>query len=167
MSCRRPATSRRCAGSITAHAAKSSAPVAPQQFGELPVELVPAARRAIDAVDGVDRCAGPAMRPHRAAVEGSRFPLCQPAALEAAFANAGLIERAVEGLVVETRFADFDDFWLPFLGGAGPAPAYVSSLRERGRRALGELLSQTLPRDADGAIRLSARAWAVRGEVAG
>ena len=29
---------------------------------------------------------------------------------------------------VPLRFPDFEDYWLPFLGGQGPAPAYVASL---------------------------------------
>jgi hypothetical protein len=66
---------------------------------------------------------------------------------------------------VPTRFADFDDYWTPFLGGQGPAPGYVSSLNPDRRRALRDLLRTRLPRDPDGSIPLTARAWAVRGRT--
>jgi hypothetical protein len=60
-------------------------------------------------------------------------------------------------------FADFDNYWRPFLGGQGPAPGYVMSLPEEHRRALRDLLHTRLPTGADGSIPLTARAWAVRG----
>jgi hypothetical protein len=68
-------------------------------------------------------------------------------------------------IVVPLVFEDVDDLWTPFLRGSGPAPAYVASLDDRGRAALREALEQTLPADPDGAVRLTARAWTVRGTV--
>ena len=62
-----------------------------------------------------------------------------------------------------TRFRDFDDYWTPFLGGQGPAPAYATSLGADRRDALRERLRATLPTAPDGSISLTARAWAVRG----
>jgi hypothetical protein len=64
---------------------------------------------------------------------------------------------------VPTVFADFDDYWRPFLGGQGPAPAYAMSLADEDRRALRDLLRARLPSTPDGSIPLTARAWAVRG----
>ncbi len=64
-----------------------------------------------------------------------------------------------------TDFRDFDDYWSPFLGGQGPAPAYVQTLSPEGREALRERLRTTLPIAADGSIHLIARAWAVRGRL--
>ena len=95
--------------------------------------------------------------------EGQRFPICAPEALEEAFTRAGLADVDVAALVVETLFADFDDFWLPFTDGPGPAPGYVASLTFEQRAELRDALSRRLPRDSDGSIRLRARAWAVRG----
>jgi SAM-dependent methyltransferase len=95
--------------------------------------------------------------------EGLRFPLCRPEPLRTLFADAGLEEVVVEEIVVPTVFAGFDDYWSPFLGGTGPAPAYAMSLSEGDRAALREVLRSRLPTDPDGAIRLTARAWAVRG----
>lgn len=95
--------------------------------------------------------------------EGVRFPVCSPAPLAALFAAAGLSDVATSAIDVPTRFRDFDDYWQPFLGGQGPAPAYAMSLPEDRRAALRERLRGALPTGPDGSIRLTARAWAVRG----
>ncbi|TYB40744.1 methyltransferase domain-containing protein [Micromonospora sp. AP08] len=95
--------------------------------------------------------------------EGRRFPLCRPDALRALWTDAGFAMVAVEPVVVPTVFADVDAYWAPFLGGQGAAPAYVASLAEPDRAALRDLLVTRLPVEADGSVRLTARAWAVRG----
>jgi len=95
--------------------------------------------------------------------EGVRFPVCQPAPLSALFADAGLKDVAVRPLDVATRFADFDDYWSPFLGGQFPAPDYAMSLSEADRARLRERIREKLPVKPDGSIELVARAWAVRG----
>ena len=97
--------------------------------------------------------------------EGVRFPLCRPEALEALFAGAGLVSTEVAPIDISTRFADFDDYWAPFLGGQGPAPAYAMSLDEASRARLRERVRQRLPVADDGSIPLVARAWAVRGRL--
>jgi hypothetical protein len=71
---------------------------------------------------------------------------------------------AVEAIVVPTIFADFDDYWSPFLHGQGPAPSYAASLRPDASSALREALRERLPTRSDGSIHLTARAWAVKGE---
>jgi SAM-dependent methyltransferase len=98
--------------------------------------------------------------------EGARFPLCRPEALSALFAGAGLGHVEVTAIDIATPFADFDDYWRPFLGGQGPAPAYAMSLDEGARARLRESIRQRIPALADGSIALTARAWAVRGRVA-
>ncbi len=70
--------------------------------------------------------------------EGRRFPLCNPGPLANLFQNAGLTSVEVEPIDIWTTFKDFDDYWLPFLGGQGPAPGYTKSLSEEGRTALRE-----------------------------
>lgn len=95
--------------------------------------------------------------------EGRRFPLCRPEALERLWADAGFGDIAVQPIDIPTVFADFDDFWLPFLGGQGPASGYAMSLSEGDRGALRDLLHARLPAAPDGSIPLTARAWAVRG----
>jgi hypothetical protein len=98
----------------------------------------------------------------RAPDEGVRFPLCRPDALRALFAAAGLRAIDLRPIDVPTVFESFDDYWSPFLGGQGPAPTYCMSLAEDVRVALRERLRASLPTDADGKIRLIARAFAVR-----
>lgn len=99
--------------------------------------------------------------------EGTRFPLCHPDALQAAFEQAGLAEAKTTALDVAAKFTDFDDYWRPFLGGQGPAPAYAMSLAEERRAALREKLKSALPSAGDGSIALRARAWGVCGTARG
>ncbi|MFC4022121.1 class I SAM-dependent methyltransferase [Micromonospora sp. GCM10011542] len=99
--------------------------------------------------------------------EGCRFGVCQPDALRAVWSDAGLVAVSVRPVEVPTVFADFADYWTPFLGGQGAAPSYVTTLAEPDRVALRDLLAARLPVEPDGSIRLTARAWAVRGAVAG
>lgn len=95
--------------------------------------------------------------------EGTRFPLCRPDALLERFAAAGLHDAEVTALDIPTQFRDFHDYWEPFLGGQGPAPAYAMALDEAARDRLRDELRGRLPVQADGSIALLARAWAVRG----
>lgn len=97
--------------------------------------------------------------------EGRRFPLCQPDALTALFAQAELEQIEVEAIDVPTRFVDFDDYWNPFLGGQGPAPGYAMSLSDDARGTLRDRIRADLPIINDGSIDLIARAWAVRGRT--
>jgi len=95
--------------------------------------------------------------------EGTRFPICQPEPLRALFTAAGLADAKARPIDVVTRFRDFDDYWLPFLGGQGPAAGYAMSLSDGPRAELRDLIRAGLPYDADGSVPLAARAWAVRG----
>ncbi|TXL68911.1 class I SAM-dependent methyltransferase [Zeimonas arvi] len=95
--------------------------------------------------------------------EGIRFPVCRPTALEAAFVEAGFSGVETSSLDAKAEFADFEDYWRPFLGGQGPAPAYVASLPEDRRATLRTALESALRPASGGAISLRLRAWAVRG----
>src|SRR5215212_4281020 len=97
--------------------------------------------------------------------EGRRFPICQPAALETLFRDAGLADVAVHAIDIPTVFRDFDDYWLPFLGPAGPAANYATSLTEEYRSALRDRIRAGLPSAPDASIPLVARVWAVRGRA--
>lgn len=97
--------------------------------------------------------------------EGKRFPLCHPDALADLFARAGLERIEVIPIDIPTPFRDFEDYWRPFLGAQGPAPAYAMSLTETGRAELRECLRRRLPIQPDGSIPLTARAWAIRSIV--
>ncbi len=102
--------------------------------------------------------------------EGRRFPICQPQALRALFEACGLAEVQTRAIDVPMAFSGFEDFWEPFRGGAGPAGAFAAgldldqldALRMEARRRFGNHPG----RAHDGSVRMSGRAWAVRG-VAG
>jgi hypothetical protein len=97
--------------------------------------------------------------------EGTRFPLCRPEALSGLFTNAGLRDVDVTAIDIPTPFASFEEYWRPFLGGQGPAPAYAMSLDEPARARLRERIRERMRLQADGSVALTARAWAVRGQV--
>ena len=98
--------------------------------------------------------------------EDRRFPFCTPDGLTDLAARAGLAAAECAPIEAPTVFRDFDDYWRPFTLGAGPAPGYCTSLDPEARQRLKEKLHDTLPRRADGAIALKARAWAVKAAVA-
>ena len=95
--------------------------------------------------------------------EGRRFPICNPTALVALAAGVGLRDVGWRAVEVATVFADFDDYWQPFLGGQGPAPSYAMALSEEQREQLRDRLHDALEPEPDGSLRMTARAWAVRG----
>jgi SAM-dependent methyltransferase len=95
--------------------------------------------------------------------ESVRFRMWKPEGLSNLFESAGLENVETRTINVPTLFRDFEDYWLPFLGGQGPAPAYAASLSEERRSALREQVRANLPMAADGSIHLNARAGAVRG----
>jgi SAM-dependent methyltransferase len=97
--------------------------------------------------------------------EGVRFPLCRPEALMALFAAGDGRGIEMTAIDVPTIFASFEDYWSPFLGGQGPAPAYAMALDEAARSRLREEIRKRLVFRADGSIPLTARAWAVRATV--
>ena len=92
--------------------------------------------------------------------EGTRFPLCRPEPLAALWRAAGLTGVVVEAIEVPTTFTGFDDYWRPFLGGQGAAPAYLAAQPRALQDRIRDLLRARLP-GSD--IHLTARAWAVRG----
>lgn len=98
-------------------------------------------------------------------VEAIRFPMCNPPALTELFEDAGLQDVQTLMIDAHTTFRNFDDYWNPFLGGQGPAPAYAMSLSEEHRSALRDRIRETLPIASDGSVALIARSWAVRGRA--
>jgi ubiquinone/menaquinone biosynthesis C-methylase UbiE len=97
--------------------------------------------------------------------EGIRFPLCRKGELKELFLKAGL--KDVEEIPIEiyTYFKDFNDYWTPFLGNVGPAPAYAMSLDSQNRKRLETKVRNSLPVNKDGSISIMARVWAVKGTV--
>jgi len=98
--------------------------------------------------------------------EGIRFPLCRREPLAELFTGAGLKGAAVRAIDIPTPFANFEDYWRPFLGGQGPAPAYAMALDEVARSRLRNRIRERIPLRADGSISLTARAWAIRATLA-
>lgn len=95
--------------------------------------------------------------------EGIRFPLCQEGQLEKLVRQTGLKKVEAREIEITAVFQNFDDYWQPFLGQVGPAPAYVMSLNQKDKEALEKKLRQSLPHANNGTIPLLARAWAVKG----
>jgi SAM-dependent methyltransferase len=94
--------------------------------------------------------------------EGVRFSMCEPQTLKHICRQAGLNQVEVQGIDTSMIFADFSDFWSPFLEGQGPAPGYAMQLDPAARQALEDHLRRALPMQQDGSLHLTARAWAVR-----
>jgi SAM-dependent methyltransferase len=106
--------------------------------------------------------ANPAERPR----DERHMPLCRQGELGALWRAQGLTAVEEQALSVIVRFESFDDFWRPFLGGQGPAGAYVRGVAATARGALERRLRQRVLADGpDGAFTLTARAWGVRGVV--
>lgn len=99
--------------------------------------------------------------------EDRRFPFCTRDALVELVKVAGLSSVESAAIEVPTVFSDFDDYWRPFTLGAGPAPGYCISLEPEARERLKQKLQSSLPAREDGSIALTARAWALKGVVAG
>ena len=76
---------------------------------------------------------------------------------------AGLLDVETAPLDIAVEYVSFEDYWLPFEGGAGPGGAYCASLSAAERTALREECRRRLGAPA-GPFTLTARAWAVRGE---
>jgi SAM-dependent methyltransferase len=97
--------------------------------------------------------------------QGERFPICHPERLAVLWQALGLGRIATTAIDIPTVFRDFDDYWVPFLGRQGTAPAYLASLDAETRERIRALLASRLVPASDGTIALRARAWAVRGLV--
>jgi SAM-dependent methyltransferase len=104
-----------------------------------------------------------AVDPAAAALDqGGRAGVTAAGQLEAAFRAVGFVAIEARSIAIPTVFADFDDLWLPFLGGTGGAPGYVATLDDVHRDAIREQLRRSVSAAPDGSIHFEARAWAVR-----
>jgi SAM-dependent methyltransferase len=77
------------------------------------------------------------------------------------FMQAGLREVEEDALPVHVAHPTFDEWWLPFTLGVGPAGEYYQRLDATRQRALEQLLREQLPEP----VTLETRAWAARGVV--
>jgi SAM-dependent methyltransferase len=107
-----------------------------------------------------------ALDPGAASRDERHMPLSTEGALGGLWRASGLQNVEERPLVVEQTFASFGDYWTPFLGGQGPAGAYVRMLPDADRTRLEERLRARLVAGGeDGPLTLRARAWAARGAV--
>src|SRR5581483_4691563 len=80
------------------------------------------------------------------------------------FRAAGLGDVTEGALHVGAEYRDFDAFWEPFLGAAGPAGAFVGSLDDEERAQLREEMRARLD-SPKSAFTLTARAWYATGRA--
>jgi SAM-dependent methyltransferase len=104
--------------------------------------------------------------PERAVLadEGVVMRSCGEGELAQLWRAAGLCEVRFAPLVVSAGYADFEDLWSPFATGIAPSGAFCASLTADGRAALHDAYRRRLG-VGSGEFELTARAWAVRGEV--
>jgi SAM-dependent methyltransferase len=108
-----------------------------------------------------------ALDPAMTAKDERNMKLCRRGQLAQLWVDRGLVRVEEKALEIAQRFASFDDYWAPFLKGAGPGGAYVASLGEDKRAGLeARLRDRLLGNRSDGPFTLQARAWCVKGEVA-
>lgn len=99
--------------------------------------------------------------------DGVNAPVCRPGPLMRLFTDAGTNDVEVTAIDIPAAFADFDEYWAPFMGGTGSAPKYCSTLSREARERLREAVRARLPIGPAGEILLAVRAWAVKGNVPG
>lgn len=106
------------------------------------------------------------LRPAAEPRDERHMPLSRKGELGALWRARQLRDVAEEALTIQTRFATFEDYWLPFLDKQGPAGDYVATLAPEEREQLRlRLRARLIGNGPDRSIVLDARAWAVRGTV--
>ena len=96
--------------------------------------------------------------------EARTLAYTDPDSLRELWQRSGMSDIETAGLVVEVQYADFDDYWQPFLTGTGPGGQYCISLDDGHREALREECFRALG-TPKGSFTLTARSWAVRGKA--
>ena len=81
--------------------------------------------------------------------------------------TAGLRDVRSTAIDITIRLRDFDEYWLPFQGGQGPAAAYLRSLDERSRSALADAVRARLTHGPGDPLLLHATALSVKGTRGG
>ena len=85
-----------------------------------------------------------------------------PGQIGALMERAGVVAIEDGSLSVSADYTDFDDYWVPFTFGVGPAGQALAALSGEERAAVRENCRAAL---GDGAFTLEARAWFARGAV--
>jgi SAM-dependent methyltransferase len=87
-----------------------------------------------------------------------------PRELTDLWVGAGLSHVRTAKLELAMKFTSFEDYWLPFLGGATPTSAFAAALNTETGGALAGTLREMIPDvRLDGSFVLPAVAWAVAG----
>ena len=90
--------------------------------------------------------------------------MTRPGELAEAWRRAGFGDVAEASLAIRMEFADFDDYWGPYVGGDGPGADYVRTLDDAQRARLEEgLRAAYLDGEPDGPRSYAGLAWAVKG----
>jgi ubiquinone/menaquinone biosynthesis C-methylase UbiE len=96
--------------------------------------------------------------------EARALAYTDPDSLRELWQQSGMRDIEAAGLVVDVKYADFDDYWQPFLTGTGPGGQYCVSLDDPRREALRDECFRALG-TPEGSFTLTARSWAVRGKA--
>jgi acyl-CoA reductase-like NAD-dependent aldehyde dehydrogenase len=87
----------------------------------------------------------------------------QPAVVRMPSQSAVMQTETFAPILYVVDYADFDDYWEPFTGGAGPATgAFYASLDDATKATLRHTVRASLP---EGRFTLPARAWIALGTV--
>ncbi len=104
--------------------------------------------------------------PKAKALDEKHMPLCGAGDLSTLWKQGGLKNIEERSLDITMRFANFQDYWEPFLLGQGPAGTYAMSLHGDRLQTLRNEVRRRLRLSAESqAFDLPARVWAVRGTV--
>lgn len=91
-------------------------------------------------------------------------PLTRPGELAAAWREAGFQDVSEAQLHMRMEYADFADYWAPYLGRDGPGAEYVGTLAADERTRLeAAVRAAYLDGEADGPRSYAAVAWAAKG----
>jgi ubiquinone/menaquinone biosynthesis C-methylase UbiE len=90
------------------------------------------------------------------------YPGARQGHLVSLFRSAGLADVEEHVLEADLIHVTFEEWWLPFEAGVGPAGAHAAALEPDRRAALEERIRATLPAPP---FTIRARAWAARGTV--
>jgi len=93
-------------------------------------------------------------------------PVAIPGGLAGFFHEAGLVDVETQSLTIRMDYADFEDYWQPFLGGQGPVGTYFANLAPALKAQIKEAVRDAYCSGSpDGPRSLTASAWAVQGKA--
>lgn len=107
-----------------------------------------------------------ALDPSAESKDERHMPYCEDGGLATLWKTAGLESVQEKALTISMQYTSFEDYWLPFLEGQGPAGSHVLSLTEGQQVELRDRLRGRILGDRPNtSFTLKARAWTVRGIV--